>query len=118
MSPSQMYRFIRIRTDGTLDFENLRSLRNAWHLCLPRDQEHWHIKLYPAVSDEVLNTVPIFPVLVSYDDAPSYVGGPLTACFIQPIPLGENTPIPADLRHPHQDGNGQIRVNSQPLPQS
>ncbi len=89
-----MYRFIKIKSDGTRYVEHLEMLRNAYRLCIPEDQTHWHIKMWPAFLNEFNSSAtPYDVILVSYDDTPNSEGV-TTACYIQSIPMGPNTPYP------------------------
>ena len=86
-----MYRFLKVTSDNRMEEETLTHLSNAYRLCVPQDQTHAHVKMLHAVRDEIANS-PV-PVLVTYLDAPDSAGI-YAAYYIQPIPLGINTPIP------------------------
>ena len=88
-----MYRVIVQKSDGQQVLEHLVHLRNAYRVCVPEDQTHWHIKMWSAFLAEFNATaVPHAAILVSYNDTPDH-DGVTTAYYIQSIPLGPNTPV-------------------------
>ncbi len=88
-----MYRVIMQKSDGQQVLEHLVNLRNAYRICVPEDQAHWHIKMWPAFLAELNSTaVPGAAILVSYNDTADHEGV-TTAYYIQCIPLGPNTPV-------------------------
>jgi hypothetical protein len=86
-----MFRFIEIKSNGNLLVEHVSTLQLAYRLCVPGDLSRWHVKMLNALRNEVVGELPI---LVSYDDQRDPQSGLFTACYIQPVPRGPNTPYP------------------------
>lgn len=86
-----MYRVLKVTSNNHVEEENLIHFSNAYRLCIPLDQTHAHCKVLPVVRAELEAGAPY--VLVTYTDAPD-AAGLYTSYYIQPIPLGINTPIP------------------------
>jgi hypothetical protein len=86
-----MYRVLKITSNNAVEEETLSNFSNAYRLCIPLDQTHAHCKVLPVVRAEMEAGAPY--VLVTYTDAPD-ADGLYVRYYIQPIPLGVNTPVP------------------------
>ena len=84
-----MFRYIEVKSNGNMLVEHITTLQLVYRLCVPADMSRWHVKMLPAVRDELMRSD---LVLVSYDDQPDPQTGLFTACYIQDLPRGLNTP--------------------------
>ncbi len=86
-----MFRFIEIKSNGNLLVEHVSTIQLAYRLCVPANLGRWHLKMLPAVRDELVQQDLI---LVAYDDQRDPETELFTAYYIQATPRGPNTPYP------------------------
>lgn len=88
-----MFRYICKKSDGSLLSYVFNSDHEAYKHCVPEDSNHWHIKLFPIVQQQ-LNIGGSDAVLVSYDEDHPTVNHVYTAHYIQLLTDGYTTPFP------------------------
>lgn len=96
-----MYRFIRMKSDGTLIAEVYMTFAAAWRRCVPDVQDHYHVMMYQAASAAVAGAAMGELVLVAWDDSPHLPNDHIyTANWIQRFNPNMNGLFPA-LAMPH-----------------
>jgi len=91
-----MYRFIRMTSEGDVVSECYHTFITAYRRCIPDLQEDTHLRLAPATLEALETTDE--PVLVSWNDAPSYDNPDkflYTACWIQVVYSKSKLEFPA-----------------------
>jgi hypothetical protein len=96
-----MYRFIRMKSDGTLIAEVFMTFAAAWRRCVPDIQQHYHVMMYDAAAAALAAAAAGELVLVAWDDSPHLLDGHIyTANWIQRFNPNLNGLFPA-LAMPH-----------------
>ena len=91
-----MYRFIRMTSEGDVVSECYHNFVTAYRRCIPDLQNDSHVRLAAATLEALETTGE--PVVVSWNDAPSYENPDkflYTACWIQVVCSKSKLEFPA-----------------------
>ncbi len=62
------FRVIYVTSAGRMESWCVNTLLKAYQTCLDNNQDHWHVKVFPAIQREVMDASPQHAVRVAYKD--------------------------------------------------